>query len=407
MKKIQERVNKIRKILILTSVVTANAVFLPGCDLFAYKQPFPDAYYTSNFIEAIGFDVFEGDNAVVPAVGSDPVTGKWDFAYRYSDWDTYPYMSLHVTDTLLPVPDPGLTVAAFDSVPVGLSTSAPVYRLELVNLIEGGDFEELPAPSETWIPGTIVDTERTNVLPLFGSFSRKIKADQGTQIAFSPSLVSGLTIDSNATYLGIFNTTKTIFDADGNVIETPDGYGVRIVGSENWSPNTSSGITKGTFSGVSTTPEYIFSPLSGLSFSDIRVDNFKLTKSGGGGMKLRLLLSPQLTNPILESGVYSFSIWVHDDPLAFTYRSPYKIDEFTIALSSVDLVPPAAASVVYDSSVSGWQKITAILASQALQFDDTASVVLELSLLFENVTPGRVLLAQPELRSYPHYPDGL
>ena len=131
--------------------VSASLFLFSSCDLFTYKRSFSDEYYgEANFIESIGFD------AIVPVTDpdadpEDPVTGQWDFAWRYAtDWAVgipYPYM------TPAPTADANCKTAGASGWldPDGLSADAPVYRLELANLVTGGDFEGCdPLAYWTW-----------------------------------------------------------------------------------------------------------------------------------------------------------------------------------------------------------------------------------------------------------------
>ena len=60
-----------------------------SCNLFTYTRPFADEYYDSNYIASIGFDKFVGADTAVPS-SSSPVTGSWDFTYRYESWGSIP-----------------------------------------------------------------------------------------------------------------------------------------------------------------------------------------------------------------------------------------------------------------------------------------------------------------------------
>jgi len=388
MKKIQERVKKVRKILILTSVMTASAVFLPGCDLFAYKRPFPDAYYENNFIEGIGFDQFAGADATVPA---EPVTGMWDFAYRYTDWDGYDYM----TRTSAGV------AGDYPSVPSGLSATAPVYRLKLVNLISGGDFEGVSIPVADWTKDNVLFPNDSSWTILNGTVAGAINND---------SLSFNLTKDTHFIQYNM-NLPSTFISDQGYEIDfkwiLKDGNYDMV------SLNTIDGSAPVNFSSNNTAESrfirlasnflYFGSTSSGL---ELTIDDITVKKTIPA--QLRLLLKISDTNPPLESLLYRFSFWVYEDPSVGAYTSPYHLDTLKADMQPVlDNSTLSKISVPekyeYNSSSTGWKKMTVEVNNGNLQFigADPAKPVLELIIDLDESLPGQVLIAQPELRCYP------
>ena len=79
------------------AVLFVFAGITAGCEIFEYSDPFPDSYYSDNFIHDVGFDLFSVYDTALPAPDPETgetvyVTGSWDFAYRYTDWDQFDYM---------------------------------------------------------------------------------------------------------------------------------------------------------------------------------------------------------------------------------------------------------------------------------------------------------------------------
>jgi len=376
-----------RKILILTSVLTATTIFLPGCDLFAYKRPFPDAYYENNFIEGIGFDVFEGDNATIPVTDVEPVTGMWDFAYRYNDWDGYAYMKR----TLAGV------ASDYPSVPSGLSATAPVYRLELVNLINGGDFEG-GTPFADW------STDGVSVLSVFpneaagGINNKSLKLNLVNNAQFFKYeyvhpvyvLETGINYQIDFKWKNIASSIR----ADNIFMNDPAAL---------LSINTDALTASLSFPALSTN----FLNLGSTSFGlDVAIDDITIKKNILA--QLRLLLKISDTNPPLESLLYRFSFWVYEDPSVGAYTSPYHLDTLKADMQPVlDNSTLSKISVPekyeYSSSSTGWKKMTVEVNNGNLQFigADPAKPVLELIIDLDNSLPGQVLIAQPELRCYP------
>ena len=98
---ILRKLTKIAVLFVFAGITT-------GCEYFEYSDPFPDSYYTDNFIADVGFNVFLGHEMTIPA--PDPETGSWDFAYRYTDWDQFDYMRFDLAG-------PTAVASDFSSVP--------------------------------------------------------------------------------------------------------------------------------------------------------------------------------------------------------------------------------------------------------------------------------------------------
>jgi hypothetical protein len=135
-------------------------------------------------------------------------------------------------------------------------------------------------------------------------------------------------------------------------------------------------------------------PTESGTISNLRIDNVSLQRTVN--LKLRLLLCPQQTLPVLVSGVYAFSVWVHPDPAASA-----ALDSFTVTMSPTGTSSLFASPATYTTS-SGWTKVRATLSGNALQFSEQTTTVLELVIDCNSCSPGSVLLAQPELRFYPN-----
>lgn len=366
-----------RIIITFLAIALSCVLFLSGCDLFTYKRPFPDAYYDNNFIAAIGFDQFAGDVAIVP---SSATIGQWDFAYRYEPgWGTSPYNYMTLVDT-------GSIASGIEAVPAGLSGTAPVYRLNVVNLFSAGDFEA--DTNGVWGTTGTASATRSLFSPLFGTYSMLMTAGPGEIITYTPTAVAGSPFNTNYTYKTFFRYSST--DA---ILSYADSTAITF------DPSSSSAVAS--FEGTLSVPVFTFKPAQNSSLGDLKVDNFRLTKSGG--MSLRLLLSITDTVPALESGVYSFSVWVHTDSVASTTVSPYQLDSFFIKMRPVNTSLLQSTSSWYVPA-AGWQKLTATLAPGALSFTDALLPVMELVLDCNFSKPGQVLLAQPTLI---FHPDGL
>ncbi len=356
------------------SLTAASLLILSGCDLFTSKRAFPDAYYDSNFIEAIGFDQYIGDQPYVPPVPpAGEVSGSWDAAYRGVDWDGYNYITfVDTTDT----------AADFSAVPAGLDPTAPVYRLSLVNLISPNHFEAGIPGSWSGTGGRVNDfTTR-----LTGPGSLDLDVGVGQYVQYDEAAA----LDTAANYRWFFRLLR----ATG----TPNVSGLGALTSDGW--------VSSTYTAVSPDFSLRLEPPAETFFS-AWIDDLQLIKQGGIALRLRLRAAD--TSPSLEGGVYSFSIWVHSDPDSdpVGVAGLYPLNQFTMTLVSPDpensAIKLAAVPVDYQPA-SGWRKLTATLASHALQFPTGNLPVLDLVIDLSASRSGSVLLAAPELR---FHPDGL
>ncbi|MCD1655637.1 hypothetical protein K7J14_13135 [Treponema zuelzerae] len=383
--------------------VSASLFLFSSCDLFTYKRSFSDEYYgEANFIESIGFD------AMVPVTDpvadpEDPVTGQWDFAWRYAtDWaggNPYPYM------TLTPVADANYKTAGASgygsALPDGLSANAPVYRLELANLVTGGDFEgttDDTYPPAGWVTTISVTSFRTfeGSGNIHGRSLSIYSGNTGETAIWNLSLADGI-VDPTASYDLFFAWIKNepISDASKSffINETPIGLTANV---------ETYGTEKVNFSAADPN-QFTIQNNSGLI--SMVIDDFRIRRSLQQP-RLRLLLAPNQTNPPLMNMLYRFSVWIREDPLVDAIPAPYHLDTLRVTFKQLQTTQQDTL-VVQDgkylySSGSGWRKIVAWVSSEGNpQFtEEYPDEVLELILDLTDSSPGRVLLAQPELRAY-------
>ncbi len=388
-----------------TPLTLAALLFAASCDLFTYKRPFPDAYYENNFIANIDFDenvcadgpatVWVNPAAIPPdAIYPDldgkpvPVTGRWDLAYRYDEgWEGFNYIT---------VLDTAQTASAYGGA-TGLVPNAPVYRVEVANLVQGGNFE---LNEGARFAGTGSWSWQQTANPLFGSGSQRIDLDTGESVTYTSAAVAGLAgFSTNATYNLFFryncnaSSVKVVIDyLDAFLTLNPTGPSVK--GAVKYTINN----------GYSTAPEVEVLPIDATSdVSGFFIDNFRVGRKGN--MELRLYLKTGETNPAMVPGTYSFSVWAYPDPTARDYDNPYKLDMFRVKMAACAGTTFLSTTTAVYAETVGWQKLTATLKPGALSFPDgTPEPVLALIIDLNESRPGSVLLAQPELR---FYPDGL
>lgn len=179
----------LRQAVLPLGIFVGLAFLLSSCDYLSYNNPFPDSYYSTNFISALGFNEFSGTDTTVPPPDPEAgetvyVTASWDYGYRYIDWDGFEYMTFTAVTT------PGQETAGaavYGTLPAGLASDAPVYRLELVNLITDGAFET--GSSGSW-SGT-GSYSYDSFSRVSGSGSMKVSAESGQSVFYVPQMISG------------------------------------------------------------------------------------------------------------------------------------------------------------------------------------------------------------------------
>lgn len=373
-------------------VLAAGTLLLAlSCDLFTSKDPFPPEYYTANFISAYGFNAFL-PSAEVPDP-FDPaapvVTRRWDIDYRYTGWDApHRYDYLTFDDTGLTASDIGSTLLP------GLPADTPVYRLEIVNLVQDADFE-----SDEGGDWTFSDPAKTSVVRddsanrIGGDWSMRLSAESSSWIDFETRLRGGFALlEGNAyryRYRILPDLPTRIITGDNTQEVTNPGAGIPFVRVTGQFSQNATGILS-----------LRFAPAED-SFGSVYFDDLRLTRQGG--MSLVLRLRPVETWPQMEQGVYSFSVWVHSDPTVNSAGEPYAIDTFVLTMRPVAPASFAVTSARYQPA-AGWQLLSSAMTGKAIQFDGAFAPVIELTLDFNESLPGRVLLAHPVLR---FHPDGL
>lgn len=397
MKKIHGIPKKNSFLFCVVSVLAITTILITGCDLFASKQTFSDAYYDNNFIAAIGFDQFEGANTAIPAAEALPVTGRWDFAYRYQTWDGFPYMTL--TPASVASGDPGTTASAFGTVPAGLAADAPVYRLTLANLIEGGDFEGA-TPEAGWTKDNITSPVSFLDVPSGTSIDHWLQMSLSNPSHFVEYAIPATihTFQASKGYQLAFrwDATDAINAINADKITTNGS-------STTFNSNDYTASSLFTADAVNTLRFATDKTLS-LSIDDITVKRDTSISSA----QLRLLLTVKETEPSLESLMYRFTFWVCEDPQISAIASPYALDTLKAEMLPVSgystvTTEPSPDNYVYtnDTASYGWKKMTVSVTNGNLQFTTKTLPVLELVINLDLATPGQILIAQPELRCYP------
>lgn len=398
--------------ILAAAPLALSVLSLTTCDLFTYKRPFPDAYYENNFIADIGFDNFVGDQGTASLVLDPltnlpvPVTGSWDFAYRYdAGWDGQAYMTR--ADTLT-------TVSDYGTVPSGLASDAPVFRLELENLIAGGDFE---SGAGTWNTDG-GSTTLITALPagssgaLSGaSVSISVQSTLGyAEFPLASTLAAGFSIIPDASY-------AVFFSSNGH-----DMFGKVVPSGEELSSSTSflidfANSSSDSFTGSQSGSDVLRLQANGAETSLVLDD--LAVRLNASSMVLRLLLTRFDTSPVLESLLYKFTFWIREDDQygagANLNAAPYRLDTLKadmLPVIGVDKENPNSTltksvepnSYDYDPASVGWKKMTVYVDNGNLSFKDgllPSDPVLELVIDLGAARPGRILIAQPELRAYP------
>jgi hypothetical protein len=367
--------------LAFVALVLAGA--LSSCDLFSYKDPFPPEYYADNWIDTIGFGVFVGADAYTP--GDPETTGSWDFEYRYDTWDNNDYIDF--TAAAAPYDTAGdVATTAGETLPAGLPATAPVYRLELVNLISDGDFEVGTGGVWTNTSGATYARDTAGKIGAIGSM--KLSAVKDSSLTYVPNFTFAIVDGREYHYSVNVLSDKgfSITDANGNSQSTAINLTVKTIG--------------GSFQ-RSTLNFLQVKPMDNDSFGQVFLDDFRVSRSKG--MRLRLRLCPGETKYDMLKGPYRFTVWAHLDPTVITDVNPYDIDGFTvtmIAAGTATNIESTTATYSAAAASSGWVMLSINSDKGALIFDESVldEPVLDIVIEFNTAHSGRVLLAAPELR---------
>ena len=271
-----------------------------------------------------------------------------------------------------------------------------MYRLELKNLVQGGDFEASDAASSGWTPGS----------------TSSVPGAKATVSSISSGAINGTSLiltfdkDTSASYAFVPVSGQFVADKQYSLdfrwlyesATWPNEQGITINGDLVAFNTATNHATKQFFVG-SSAPPLVFAP---KSITRLTIDD--LTVKNTGSMCLRLLLTPTDTTPSLGAFLYRFTFWVHADPAVGTSTSPYHLDVLAPNMLPTDystMSTKSYGSYAYSSTSSGWTKMTVEVENGNLQFTSATEPVLELVIDLDSSLPGRVLLAQPELHAYP------
>jgi len=385
----------------LPALALGFCAFFTSCSYFTYTKQFDNTYYDSNYISQIGFDKFNGNDKTIPAVGADPQVGLWDFSYRYLDWDGYPYMTLDAMSGIDPAwatPASSGFIAAGETVPSGLLADSSVFRLEMKNLITGGDFEGFADTAAMkaghWSVTSINPTPVLSTVDLLPSgginhYSAIVDIhDIHDSIVYSISPIT----DQFTNGLGYSLDFKWSAPND-----PPNGDNNKICVNNSliaFNP------TKHAFA------DFTAGAANTITFNSsiwkCTIDDISVKKIGN--LQLRLLLQKSSTTPSLQDFLYKFSFWIHADTSVGVSTSPYNLDRMAISMSPSTystMSTKADADYEYSKNPTGWHKITVMVDNGNLQMQDTKLPVLELVIDLDKALPGRVFIAQPELIAYP------
>lgn len=292
-------------------------------------------------------------------------------------------------------------VAAGESIPAELSSNAAVFRLEMKNLMTGGDFEgfadtaALNASGQWTVTSSTSVSSSVNLLDAGGinHYSVLLNLVQKNDLilyTISP-IASQFTLGSR--YFIDFKWAST-----GN--SYPIGEDNKI------SINATSGLVSFNVTTNHAIGEFTAGALNQITFKSTpwscTIDDITVKKIGN--LQLRLLLHKDSTAPSLKDFLYKFSFWIHADTSVGSATSPYHLDRMAIGMSPTKLSTMSTksdADYEYAKKPALWQKITVMVDNGNLQMQDTTLPVLELVIDLDKALSGRVFIAQPELHAYP------
>ncbi len=322
-------------------------------------------------------------------------SGFWDFAWRNPATANFPYMKLtQETSEAGPIP------------------AVAVFRLELVNLYDGGDFESATVgglPSGWGNQGSANVQVVSSGLNGHGKSLTITKQNESADWAGFP--VSALK-DTN-----VQCTKAYVINFFAGVLSSTSGYSLQNQASYDQTKNMGP-ITAGdnintlalwSTSGA-TSEDYIL--FGGPASMSLTIDELRVLRGDlGQDSRLRLRLRRSDTKPPLSPGYYEFRLWIkkpsnakwHDEART---TEPPAARTVGIRLSQLDAQGKETATpipITERAVTDAWQEIVARGQNIDLFHDTTDAPVIELSIwpfAAGKLDAGAVLIAAPVLRYY-------
>jgi hypothetical protein len=318
-------------------------------------------------------------------------------------------------------PDQGSVYMTYEEVtgitlPSGVTGSA-VYRLEIKNLVDDGEFEVSPIgtalgtlPVPIWSTTGTATAEVSGVAVESGqSLLFDIPASSDTIEFDLSTLTDGYPINSN--YILRFSFVATDkkkaywFYFPDYSISTPEiNLRTAEVSNETITQDFPEdfGITTSEFTSVGGSDRFY---ITGVVQSGY-IDNFRAARTDVP-LRVRIDLAwADGNNPeklSLVSGWYKFSIWVRSDPDAVFTQNRLASDHVTIGIENAVSVFPDTGSPL---SMNGWASISTIIFVQIDTPDDPSERVLELSVSPTDIKyansrdVGSILITAPSLELF-------
>ena len=371
------------------------AALLSSCDVI--KSWFVDEFADyrdsgQNFIAAEGFD--KQDLTTAGYLSNASWTWAWRGATDADDAATphYDYMTLAQNGTV------GASAVS------GLSSSANVYRLELVNLITEGDFEGASTTGWSANGSTLGIVVSPSAMHAGTGHALNIDNLAGATVYYSFSSLldraAGVTADhSYMLAMNTANATSFAYQvATSGSFLISDARGLDLSGEFTLPVAKASMGNQRLYIGSS--------QHSAVVLDDVRAARTDITNC------LRLRLRPTDTIPTLTRGYYEFTVWARKPPSGYTFATenaaadPYATSAVTLWMGSPS-GSDGSCSAVSSIASSSWTQLRLRQAAggnfQALD-PTSADAQMELQIYPFDINrfpePGAVELAQPELHFY-------
>jgi hypothetical protein len=376
--------------LLLASFAAAACLGLASCNI---QDPLADYYdSTVNLISTGGLDQ---QNLTTAGYETNAVwTWAWRGATDADDVTGFDYMTLT---------DQGLVDASGEA--AGISASSHVYRLELVNLVAGGDFQG--SDLTAWTKDSLADTVLvavTSGTQIHGQ-SLKITTAANSWISYNLAALKDYSATNAHDYSLLANCK--IVDSYSQFSETfVSGAGGQIPYGSAFRINQT---------GVLALSMDLF--FGSGSINDITIDDFRCYRSDLVSA-IRILLRPSDTNPSLINGYYEFSVWARKpsglffatEDNAIALADGYASSEVSLFMTNLS---KGKGSAQAKFPVVGENWIRLVLRENLygnMEGIDPTSVVpaMELAIYpcdFQQPSPGVVEIAQPELHFYANAPQ--
>ena len=392
-------------------MIAGGTGLLSGCqqisDLLGITDPWAEYRdSTVNFISNLGFDKH---NLIATDETLSTSWATWTWG-----WKTSSFADAATSNNYMTLSDVGTVSSLPSTVPAGLDATAHAYLLDIPNLLPkpDADFENLATPSSNWSLDADIGTPATPSTLEISNWPVRIDGNNSLLLNLNPKTGAKLALSALSDSIASTGQHAYRFMVKSSGLNLAYAFaptGVDLISTQPQSLSNVFDIITDFSSNTNTTLLLgnLSSPISGALIDDLRVIRSDIASS----YKLRILLRPSDTTPILTSGLWSFDVWVLLPPGRKQISDPAAVSPYAssvVTLSMDQIASPTNGFPeefpIPSSAATMWTRLEfkmSIADYSNYQFDSNSTIpVIELSVW--PTSQGHpdaegILIAQPEL----------